>query len=230
MAQAGRCNKTVAKTSYISREQGLAMSDEKHQKRHKNSMSGLGALILVVGPSGVGKDTLVDGAKAIVAPSQRFFFPARTITRPSDAGGEDHIATTKAEFQTRESSGDFLLSWRAHGLCYGINADTTDAARRHGQAVVANVSRGVLDCARNRLQPVRIISVTASADAIRTRLQARGREDAADIEARIARATAYDVSGGDVIPVLNDGSPEDGIARMVEALETASSVEWNPAE
>jgi len=228
--QAGRCNKTVAKTSYISREQGLAMSDEKHQKRHKNSMSGLGALILVVGPSGVGKDTLVDGAKAIVAPSQRFFFPARTITRPSDAGGEDHIATTKAEFQARESSGDFLLSWRAHGLCYGINADTTDAARRHGQAVVANVSRGVLDCARNRLQPVRIISVTASADAIRTRLQARGREDAADIEARIARATAYDVSGGDVIPVLNDGSPEDGIARMVEALETASSVEWNPAE
>lgn len=230
MAQAGRCNKTVAKTSYISREQGLAMSDEKHQKRHKNSMSGLGALILVVGPSGVGKDTLVDGAKAIVTPSQRFFFPARTITRPSDAGGEDHIATTKAEFQARESSGDFLLSWRAHGLCYGINADTTDAARRHGQAVVANVSRGVLDCARNRLQPVRIISVTASADAIRTRLQARGREDAADIEARIARATAYDVSGGDVIPVLNDGSPEDGIARMVEALETASSVEWNPAE
>ena len=230
MAQAGRCNKTVAKTSYISREQGLAMSDEKHQKRHKNSMSGLGALILVVGPSGVGKDTLVDGAKAIVAPSQRFFFPARTITRPSDAGGEDHIATTKAEFQARESSGDFLLSWRAHGLCYGINADTTDAARRHGQAVVANVSRGVLDCARNRLQPVRIISVTASADAIRTRLQARGREDAADIEARIARATAYDVSGGDVIPVLNDGSPEDGIARLVEALETASSVEWNPAE
>lgn len=230
MAQAGRCNKTVAKASYISREQGLIMSDEKHQKRHKNSMSGLGALILVVGPSGVGKDTLVDGAKATVAPSQRFFFPARTITRPSDAGGEDHIATTEAEFQARESSGDFLLSWRTHGLCYGISKDTTDAARRHGQAVVANVSRGVLDCARNRLQPVRIISVTASADAIRARLQARGREDAADIEARIARASAYDVSGGDVISVLNDGSPEDGIARMVEALETASSVEWNPAE
>ena len=77
---------------------------------------------------------------------------------------------------------------------------------------------------------MRIISVTASADAICARLQARGREDAADIEARIARASAYDVSGGDVISVLNDGPPEDGIARMVEALEIASSVEWNPAE
>ena len=93
-----------------------------------------------------------------------------------------------------------------------------------------NVSRGVLDCARNRLQPVRIISVTASPNTMRARLKARGREDAADIEARIARASAFDVSGGDVITVLNDGSPEDGIVRMVEALETASSLEWNPAE
>lgn len=193
-------------------------------------MSGLGALILVVGPSGVGKDTLVDGAKAVVAPSKRFFFPARVITRPSDAGGENHIATTEANFQARESSGDFLMSWRAHGLCYGIDKDTAEAARRHGRAVVVNVSRGVLDFARNRLQPMRIISVTASPNTIRARLKARGREDAADIEARIARASAFDVSGGDVITVLNDGSPEDGIVRMVEALETASSLEWNPAE
>jgi len=206
------------------------MSNEHHQKSHNNSMSGLGALILVVGPSGVGKDTLVDGAKAVVAPSKRFFFPARVITRPSDAGGEEHIATTETDFQARESSGDFLLSWRAHGLCYGIDKDAAEAARRHGQAVVVNVSRGVLDCARNRLQPVRIISVTASSDTIRARLEARGREDTADIEARIARASAYDVSGGDVIQVQNDRSSEDGIAHMVEALEAASSMEWKPAE
>lgn len=193
-------------------------------------MSGIGALILVVGPSGVGKDTLMDGAKAILQPSGRFFFPARTITRPADAGGEDHIPASLADFQALEQDGAFLLSWRAHGLCYGIGESASNAARRHGQAVVANVSRAVLDCARNRLQPVSIISISASPETIRARLIARGREDAADIEARIARASAYDIKGGDVVSVMNDGEREDGVARMAEALESASSLEWQSAD
>lgn len=193
-------------------------------------MAGLGALILVVGPSGVGKDTLLDGAREALATTGRFFFPRRVITRPDNAGGEDHIAMSEEDFGFQETAGDFLLSWRAHNLCYGIPKAPAENARQNGQAVVVNVSRGVLDSARNRLQPVSAIAINASAGTLRTRLEARGREDADDIAARLARAAAFDVKGCDVFHVLNDGAQDAGISAMVAALEAASSLEWNPAE
>ncbi len=230
MAQTADCHKTAAKLSCTLRQNELFPVHDEQNDRQRNSMSGLGALILVVGPSGVGKDTLLDGAKQALSPSKRFFFPARVITRPTDAGGESHIAASEQDFLEQERNDGFLLSWRAHGLCYGVDSDTATAARHHGQAVVVNVSRSVLDCARNRLQPVRIISVTASADTLRKRLMARGREDAADIEGRIARASAHDVSGGDVITISNDSERDVAIAAMTDALEAASSLEWEASE
>jgi ribose 1,5-bisphosphokinase PhnN len=59
---------------------------------------------------------------------------------------------------------------------------------------------------------------------------ARGREDAADIEGRIARASAHDVSGGDVITISNDSERDVAIAAMTDALEAASSLEWEASE
>jgi ribose 1,5-bisphosphokinase PhnN len=57
-----------------------------------------GTLFLVVGASGVGKDNVIEGAKAALAGDDHFFFARRTITRSADAGGEDHCAVTADEF------------------------------------------------------------------------------------------------------------------------------------
>jgi ribose 1,5-bisphosphokinase len=63
-----------------------------------------------------------------------------------------------------------------------------------------------------------VVSVLADADTWRGRLLQRRRETAADVEARVARATAYRVQGPDVIEVWNDGALEDGVAAFVAAL------------
>jgi ribose 1,5-bisphosphokinase len=101
-------------------------------------------LVLVVGPSGAGKDTLLDAAKQALADNRRFRFVRRVVTRAADAGGEAHEAVTEAEFAKR----DFVLQWQAHGLRYGIPAD----AITDGIVTVANVSRSIICDAAQRLR------------------------------------------------------------------------------
>ena len=177
-----------------------------------------GTLILVVGPSGAGKDTLIEGAKRRLAGDPRFVFARRAITRPAEAGGEDHEATTSAEFAGRKAAGGFLLDWRAHGLAYGLPADLA-ADLVSGRHVVANVSRAVIEDAASRLAPVAVVAVTAPRAALVARLAARGREAGADRAERLSREGAAVPKGVSVTTIANDGTVAEGVARITAALE-----------
>ncbi|MEM9744826.1 MAG: phosphonate metabolism protein/1,5-bisphosphokinase (PRPP-forming) PhnN [Pseudomonadota bacterium] len=184
------------------------------------STSPAGVLCLVVGPSGAGKDTLLDGARSRLAPT--FSFPTRVITRPIDAGGEAHEAVTEACFDALERDGAFALAWRAHGLCYGVRASSLDHLRTGGNVVV-NVSRGIIDAARVSYPRVHVFSIRVPEAELRQRLLSRQREDRDAIEARIARATAFRVAGKDVTEIVNDQDPDTGIGRFVAALRSATA-------
>ena len=174
-------------------------------------------LVLVVGPSGAGKDSLLDGARAALAADDRFRFVRRAITRPAEAGGEAHEALSDADFLTHQAAGGFALDWQAHGLRYGIPRDI-EADLAAGRVVVANVSRAVIETARQRY-PTRVIEITAPTEVLARRLAARGRESATDIAERLARSVPL---AGDVEQVMNDGTLEKGIARFVAALNRAA--------
>ena len=166
-------------------------------------------LVLVVGPSGAGKDTLLDAARQVLADDPCFSFVRRVITRPADAGGEAHESVTEEQFAAR----DFALRWQAHGLRYGIPPDAIKA----GVVTVANVSRTIIADAARRY-PVRVIEVTAPPDILAARLASRGREDAADVAARLARSVAMP-DGVTTTTVVNDGTLKEGVDRFVAALK-----------
>jgi len=168
-------------------------------------------LVLVVGPSGAGKDTLLEAVRRELAGDARVRFVRRVITRPATAGGEDHESVSDTAFCAR----DFALQWQAHGLRYGIPADIAgDLAR--GVTVVANVSRTVIAEAAERF-PVRVIEVTAPPDVLAARLSLRGRETAADAAERLSRSVALP-AGVPVHTVVNDGTVEQGAQRFLAAL------------
>lgn len=179
-----------------------------------------GALVVVVGPSGAGKDTLMALARQRLDGDDRFRFVRREITRPAEAGGEDHIAVTPAQFDERRRAGAYALSWEAHGLGYGIPADLA-ADLAAGRVVIANISRARIAEAATMF-PTLALEITAPAEVLAARLAARGRETADDIAKRLAREVALP-AGVRVAQVLNDRSPEEGAAEVVAVLRSALS-------
>jgi ribose 1,5-bisphosphokinase len=180
-----------------------------------------GRLFLVVGPSGAGKDSLIDIARETL-PSDKVVFPARVITRPADAGGESHIAVDEVTFDGMLDAGAFALAWRAHDLRYGIPASIRDDLAA-GRCVVINVSRGVLDAARASFPGLTVLSVTAAPDVLWARLKGRGREDSEMLKRRLARADAFRPQGVDVVEIDNSGNLEDAARAFCAAIARADS-------
>ena len=180
-------------------------------------MSRRGVLFLVVGPSGAGKDSLIDGARRALWGDPRFRFPRRAITRPADAGGEDHEAFTPAAFEAALAAGAFALNWSAHGLRYGVPR-SIEPDLAGGISVVANVSRSVLAEAAGRYDPARAVHVTVQPEVLARRLAERGRESPEEVAARLARAPA-ELSNGPLVRTLaNDGNLESAVRRFVALL------------
>jgi ribose 1,5-bisphosphokinase len=173
-----------------------------------------GRFIAVVGPSGVGKDTVIAGLCAARPGLHRV---RRAITREAEAVGEEFEALSLAEFEVAEAAGAFALAWRAHGLAYGIPAGVHGILGA-GVDAVANLSRGVLDPARVAFPGMAVLALTASAEVLSARLAARGRESAEDVAARLARAGAWEVAGQDVIRVENDRPLDATLAAVLAAL------------
>jgi phosphonate metabolism protein PhnN/1,5-bisphosphokinase (PRPP-forming) len=174
-----------------------------------------GRIFAVVGPSGAGKDTLMAGALAARADLS---VVRRVITRPPEAGGEDFEGVTPAAFARRKAAGEFALSWTAHGLSYGLPWAAFRPVTA-GRDTLFNGSRAILTQAREVLPGLHVILVTAPPEVLAARLAARGREDAADIAARLTRAN-YDLPPGlPVTAVDNATTRETGIAAFLAALQ-----------
>jgi ribose 1,5-bisphosphokinase len=169
-----------------------------------------GRLVLIVGPSGAGKDSLLNFARARLTDRRDIIFPRRVITRPADAT-EDHTPASTAEFVRL----DFTFSWQAHGLSYGISS-RIEADLAQGSQVVINASRGIIEAARAKF-PSFVIEITASPAALAQRLASRGRENGADIEKRLTR-TALEIHADATI--LNDGTLEEGGTKLLSLLLT----------
>ena len=177
-------------------------------------------LVLVVGPLGVGKDTLLAASQTAMAGEPRYRFVRRVLTRPARQGKESHEAVTEAEFEKRRRVGGFALHWRANGVQYGVPADVElDLAA--GRIVVANVSRVVIADAAARFQ-ISVIEITAPSDVLARRLAASGREDAVDIARRLSRTTELPLQVEREV-VVNDGTIEQGTKRLLAALNRVAS-------
>lgn len=177
--------------------------------------SSRGRLIFLMGPSGSGKDSLIDASRERLG-EFGVEVARRVITRSPEAKGESALGVTPERFEAMRAAGEFALNWAANGLCYGIPAQVQECLAA-GRSVLVNGSRGYLEEARRRYPDLLAVGLTVQPGVLRQRLTARGRESAEEIEQRLARGTrlqAYDAS----VHVLDNSTALD------EAVEGLFSV------
>jgi ribose 1,5-bisphosphokinase len=175
---------------------------------------GPGRAIIVVGPSGAGKDTLIGIVKAGLVGRANVAFPKRIVTRASDAS-EDTVAVSHADYHSALARGELALNWLAHGHGYGYPLAIDDDIAR-GRTLVLNLSRLVVPTARARYQLAHVVLIDAAPELRRARLLSRQREGAADVDARLARETVFTPGDADSV-INNDGDPAEA-ARALEAI------------
>jgi ribose 1,5-bisphosphokinase len=176
---------------------------------------GPGKLVLVVGPSGAGKDTLLGLAQAACADDGSIFFPRRVVTREASSS-EDNEQISPDDFRQALAQGKFAMSWEAHGHCYALPRAIDDEIHA-GRTVVVNVSRTVIAEMRRTYADVVVVSITAPSDVLAARLAMRARGSDGRIEQRLAR-TVDDTAVPDVT-IVNVSSADFHARQLVRAIK-----------
>lgn len=135
-------------------------------------------VILIVGASGVGKDTLIKSIKNKVEAN----FIKRYITREPDSNESNYYVDEEA-FESLEEDNYFISTWKAHGNRYGIAATHI----KNGLNIIS-ISRGAIKDFEDSYDGVTTINITIPKEELYKRLKTRGRESEEEITKRIDRS------------------------------------------
>lgn len=136
-------------------------------------------IVLIVGASGVGKDTLLREAKKIL--SEDFHFLNRYITR-EPCENENNFYVDEYAFEILKHKSFFISTWNAHGNYYGIAKNSI----KDGINIIS-VSRSKIIDFENFCDNVFVINISVSKENLRKRLEKRARENKEEIEKRLNR-------------------------------------------
>jgi len=187
-----------------------------------------GTLFYLMGPSGSGKDTLLEAAllQLQADPGLRRHLPVqatRFITRAADAGGEAHKSVSPAEFEQQLQQGDFCMHWQAHGNHYGIGTEIM-LWLSEGRNVLVNGSRAYLSCAREVVPDLVALLVQVPEDVQRKRLEARARERGTELTARLNRKIDLSTDSEGIFLIDNAVELEDAVQTFCELITRHSKI------
>jgi ribose 1,5-bisphosphokinase len=183
---------------------------------HRPAVVATGRLVLLVGPSGAGKDTLLGFAKAACAEDPGIVFARRVITREASAA-EDNEEVSHDAFEAAKARGDYAVHWEAHNHRYALSR-TIDDELAAGRTVVANVSRTVIGALRRAYADVVVVLITAPPQVLAERLAKRGRSSDGKIEHRLGRIVD-DTNAAPDITLVNVSSAEYHARQLVRVIK-----------
>lgn len=165
-------------------------------------------IILIVGASGVGKDSLIKSLKN----QTNINFVKRYITREPDKNESNYYVDIEA-FELLKNKDFFASTWQAHTNNYGIaKSDIKDGLN------IISISRSAIKDFEVLYENVTTINITVSREILQKRLEARGRESKEEIEKRLNR-TYKTIEAKNLIDFDNSESLENSSENFLELIK-----------
>lgn len=172
-------------------------------------------IILIVGASGVGKDSLIKEAKKEL--KEDYIFIRRYITRKPDKSEKNFFLENKA-FKLLKKNNYFISSWEAHGNFYGISNESIKKRMN-----IISISRSKINDFEKVFDNVFVINITLNKEELKNRLIKRGRETLEEIQKRLDRN--YDkIEAKNLINFENNKSFEESKEAFIKLLKEINEI------
>ncbi|MGG6293461.1 guanylate kinase [Leptolyngbya sp. AN02str] len=178
-----------------------------------------GRLIVITGPSGVGKGTLL---KSWMKRHPEFYLSISVTTRsprPGEMDGKHYFFRSRSQFHQMVENGD-LLEWAEFaGNCYGTPRQPVEDQIRRGQSVILEIElEGARQIRQTFPEALRIFVLPPSMEELEQRLRGRGQDSDEAIARRLERAKAEIGAAGEFdVQVINDDL-EAALSRIEDVL------------
>jgi len=176
-------------------------------------------VVVITGPSGVGKGTLIRGLMDRLPNLELSISATTRPPRPGEQDGVDYHFLSREDFDRRVAEGAFLEHADYAGRSYGTLRSELDDRVRAGVPVVLEIevqgARQVRAAVPDSLQ---VFIAPPSPAALRARLTGRGTDDPAEVERRLRVAEDELAAGPDFAHVLVNDKLEEALERLTEIV------------
>ena len=187
-------------------------------------------LIVLSGPSGVGKDAALNALKLMDRPWHFVVTATTRPQRPEEQDGIDYIFLETAAFLEMKEQDELLESAQVYGNWYGVPRSQVSQGLKEGKDVILKVDVQGADTVRKlATEALFIFMVPGSFDELRDRLTQRMTERPSEIDLRLSiawselgRVAEYDYR------VVNRDDQLEQVIAEIDAIITAEKCRVHP--
>ncbi len=179
-----------------------------------------GRLIVVSGPSGAGKDTLIRAALEAIPELALIASATTRKPREGEVDGRDHVFLSREEFE-RWIEEDRLLEWAEYsGNLYGTPKQSVEELLERGRSVILRIElQGARQIKERRPDAVMVFVRAPSLEETRRRLESRATESSESVESRMATAIKEIAARDEFDYEVVNGEYEQARKDMIETLQ-----------
>ena len=181
-----------------------------------------GKLLVISGPSGVGKTTAVTGVRA-ANPSMYFSVSATTrAKRPTDEEGVTYLFKTRADFEELVAQGYFYEHAEYSGNLYGTPKTPVEQHLAAGEDVILDIEvQGGLQVKAQTPEAILVFLVAPSWKELENRLRSRGDTSEEDIQRRLKQARWEYTQAVQYDYIVVSEAPPECVVERIQSILTA---------